>query len=323
MGICNCCKDQQILKPNLIDSETQTDDDYNINEQLINGKIINSDIIDEKKIQLIKAKNEITTEEKKMPYEIVLKDFLDEKINNTDIFPEKWYREEEKSKIIFSRRSIIAIINYEFDENNKDYNEIYNKPPLVISIKSNGTFINNEFQIVKSIFTAPKNTLPPNINIDTIAYYLIFEKKRNEWDPQIKEYKLIEGEEKNGLLYIKNKSPMIFVSERDIVEKKFDFMYNGSYYLFESSVNDEFYPIEKNVVRTVDIVFATQICEDENNFYFKNLTQMDAKVSLPQTLLNTALPNNITNYFTGGIKAMNNDYENGKLEMKEKGFIQE
>ena len=323
MGCNICSKDQQKPKPNLTESQTQTDDDYQIGEQLINGRLSNSEEVDKNQIQLTESNNEISQDEKKMSYEVVLKDFLDEKINDTNIFPEKWYREEEKSKIIISRRSIIAFINHAFSENNKDYNEIYNKPPLIISVKSDGTFINNEFQIVRSTFTAPKNTLPPNINIETIAYYLIFEKKRNEWDPQIKEYKCVEGEEQNGLLYNKTKSPMIFVSERDVIDKKFDFMNNGSYYLFESSVNDDLYPVEKNVVRTVDIIFITQIYEDENNIYFKNLTQMDAKVNVPQMFVNTTLPNNITNYYTGGIKAMNNDYENGKLETKNKGFIQE
>ena len=85
------------------------------------------------------------------------KDFLDEKIDNTEVFEKKWYNDLEKDKIIYSKRSIIAMLNKAFDPNNKDYKETHTKHPLFISIKSNGSFISDQFQVTKSIYIVNKN----------------------------------------------------------------------------------------------------------------------------------------------------------------------
>ena len=39
-----------------------------------------------------------------MPYELILKGHLDEKIDNIEIFDKKWYSALEKNKIIYSKR---------------------------------------------------------------------------------------------------------------------------------------------------------------------------------------------------------------------------
>lgn len=40
-----------------------------------------------------------------MPYEIILKDYLDEKIDGTELFDKKWYNNFEKDKIIYSKEA--------------------------------------------------------------------------------------------------------------------------------------------------------------------------------------------------------------------------
>ena len=72
----------------------------------------------------------------KMPYEIILKDYLDEKIDGTELFDKKLYNNFEKDKIIYSKRSILAMINKAFDDKNNEFKEFYNKPPLKVSSKS-------------------------------------------------------------------------------------------------------------------------------------------------------------------------------------------
>ena len=106
---------------------------------------------------------------------------------------------------------------------------------------------------------------------------------------------------------------MFLVSERDIVEKRYDFYYNGSYYNYESSVNDKFLPPEEGVTRIFDIISLQEIHDEGDNFVFRTITQMDAKVSLPQSLINTTLSGKLKNFYEGIIKAMNNDYEKGQL----------
>lgn len=329
MGCCQ--KSAQTTGKNLTESQTQTDD-QNMGDQLIDGRLTTvSNLNSAKKQNGIEIENinnqdnnDIKTDtmnENKMQYEIILKDFLNEEIDNTNVFPDNWYRDDEKSKIIYSKRSIVAMLDQAFAKDNTEYKEIYNKFPFVLNIKSEGSFINDNFQVVKSVYTAPKNTLPPKVNIQTLAYYLIFIDKRKQWDSQLKEYKCIEGIETNGIMYNRIKAPIILVSERDIAEKRVDFMYNGSYYLFESSVNDEIFPVEDGVVRLVDIIFFTQIYEDEENFYIRSLSQMDAKVSIPQMIVNVSLPNTLQNYYINGIKALKEDSEKGKLELKDSDFI--
>ena len=85
------------------------------------------------------------------------------------------------------------------------------------------------------------------------------------------------------------KSPMFLVSERDIVEKRYDFFYDGKFQTFESSVNDDYIPLIEKVTRINDIISIQQIIEENDNFVFRALTQMNAKVSLPQAIINTTL----------------------------------
>ncbi len=45
------------------------------------------------------------------------------------------------------------------------------------------------------------------------------------------------------------KSHKLLVSERDIIHKRYDFLHNGKFCSFESSVNDDYLSLEENVTR--------------------------------------------------------------------------
>jgi hypothetical protein len=329
MGFCCCCcKRSKIERKTFSEQQTQTDDD--IEENLIGDSNRESDV------NIIKVSQELPSTEKGkedtnqinvienlppekkelMPYEIVLKDYLDEKIDDTEVFDKKWYSDLEKDKIIYSKRSIIAMENKVFDEKNEEYKEIYNKPPLFIAIKA-GSFIIDQLQVTKNTYIINKNAFPKNTSIKMIAKYMLNTKERNSWDPQFKLYKVIEGSEEGKevkcILHNWMKSPMFLVSERDIVEKRFDFFYEGKFYSYESSVNDDYIPLEENVTRINDIICVQSISEENDNIVFRAITQMDAKVSLPQAIINTTLSGKLSDFYKGIINGINKDYEEGNL----------
>ena len=59
---------------------------------------------------------------------------------------------------------------------------------------------------------------------------------------------------------------MLFVSERDIVDKRYDFCINDIYYDFSSSVNDNFVPIDEDIVRMTDHCSVCKIYEEDNKY---------------------------------------------------------
>ena len=287
----------------------------------INKKEIKNDEMEENKNNdenIIKI--EINDNEKNnllMPYELILKEYLDEKIDSTEVFDKKWYSDLEKDKIIYSKRSIIAFIRSCFDEKNTEFIQLYNKDPLIIAINSKGTFLSNEFQVVRSIYTVNKSIYPPKTSIRMIAKYLNFIKERSSWDTQLKSYKIIEGTENGSEVkcIVQNwlKSPMFLVSERDIIDKRYEFFYEGKFYSCESSVNDDYYPLEENVTRINDIISIEELYEENENIVLKAITQMNTKVSLPQAIVNATLAKKLLDFYKGLADAMNNDFENGKL----------
>ena len=343
-----CCKGENIERKTFSEQQTQTDDDlngniYDPNNISSNRESNTNDIVNDNaaepnqqlsskendesdnKINLEndidnkdKNKDNNNQEDKKpMPYEIYLKDYLDEKIDNSEIFDNKWYNDIERGKIIYSKRVIIAMINKAFDEKNEEFKEIYNKPPLTLSIKSTGSFITDEFQVSKNVYIANKNSFPKNTSIKMISKYMLNTKERSSWDPQLKSYILIEGSEEGKevkcILHNWTKSPMFLVSERDCVDKRYDFFYEGKFYSFESSVNDDYIPLDEKVTRINDIIFIQQVYEENENIIFKALTQINAKVSLPQAIINATLSGKLLDFYKGVIDAINRDFEEGKL----------
>jgi len=253
----------------------------------------------------------------KMPYEIILKDYLDEKIDGTELFDRKWYNNYEKDKIIYSKRSILAMINKAFDDKNNEFKEFYNKPPLKVSSKESGSFITNEYNVIKSIYKVNKNAYPPNTSAKMISKYITNVKERTRWDNQLKKYEVIEGNEEgkeiNCLVHNWMKSPMFLVSERDSIEKRYEFCHEGKIYIFESSVNDDYYPLDEDVIRITNFIFIQVIYEEDDNIVIEGLTQVNPKVNLPQAVLIATIPTKLLDYLNGLEKGINNDFEEGKL----------
>ena len=162
-----------------------------------------------------------------------------------------------------------------------------------------------------------------NVNIKLIDKYMNIPKKRLSWDSSIRYYKIIEKakSEENEEVYLLHyicKSPFIFVSERDVVEKRYDFYENDIYYDFSSSVNENYIPIENNVVRITDHCSLYKMYEENDYFYFISITQMDTKSNLPNAMLTFQLPTNYKKWYDSLINSINkHNNENDKSESKE------
>lgn len=88
----------------------------------------------------------------------------------------------------------------------------------------------------------------------------------------------IEGDDSNYILYSHYNSPIFFISERDVLDKRAEFTHDNIYYCLSTSVDDEIKPIEENVIRIKSFINLFVIQEDEQFFHFKGFNQVDMKV---------------------------------------------
>lgn len=241
--------------------------------------------------------------------------YVDKGIDKTSIFPDSWYNIYEKGKIIYSKQSLLAVYREVFSpENNNDFKEVHNKDNLIVMTRDKGSFLSEKDNLIKTQYVIPKSDLP-KIHLKILFKYFFSEKERSTWDTQLKQYKIIEGtEDKVCILYKWLKSPIPLITERDIVEKKYDFEYDNELYSFTSSVDDNFYPLENNVTRIMNVMTFSHLWEDSDNFYYDALSQVDMKSTLPDTLIIGLLSGKLDNYYKAGIDAINKDYNDGKIE---------
>jgi hypothetical protein len=109
------------------------------------------------------------------------------------------------------------------------------------------------------------------------------------------------------LLHYICKSPMFFVSERDVVDKRYDFYEGDVYYDFSSSTKDDLIPSDENIVRITDHCSVCKIFEDNEGFNIISITQVDTKVSLPPAVINSQLPSRYKSWYDALVNEINND----------------
>ena len=73
-------------------------------------------------------------------------------------------------------------------------------------------------------------------------------------------------------------SPIFFISERDIVDKRVEFTYNNIYYNLSTSIDNESQPVKENIIRCTNYLNIYIITEDDEYFYFRGFNQIDTKV---------------------------------------------
>jgi hypothetical protein len=61
---------------------------------------------------------------------------------------------------------------------------------------------------------------------------------RMKWDKKFKEFYTMENGQICKIVYSRMNRPIFFISERDTIEKRYEFYINGNYYSYTSSVDD-------------------------------------------------------------------------------------
>ena len=227
------------------------------------------------------------------------------------IFPQKYMNLTESSpnfKSIFTKEKMINFIE-ELINDKTSFTPLVNQNGFDIYIKESGSIFSSQYPMIKMYYKIPKSAFTrPNVTVKLLDEYMNDPEKRLKFDNTIRAYKIIERINKEVyLLHYICKSPMFFVSERDVVDKRYDFYEGDVYYDFSSSTKDDLIPSDENIVRITDHCSVCKIFEDNEGFNIISITQVDTKVSLPPAVINSQLPSRYKSWYDALVNEINND----------------
>ena len=215
----------------------------------------------------------------------------------TLIFPEKYLNNTEKNiNFKFTDYNILNYIEKQLN-NEIDFEPLISKNGFDLYINKKGSIFNKDFPAIKQINKISKNEFPKGTTIQVLDFYMNNPEIRLKWDKSLKDYKIIEGDKNKYILHYICKSPMIFVSERDVIDKRYDFYSNNAFYDFSSSTNDNFLPEGKNIVRINDICSIFKMYEDGDDFKFMSITQVDTKMNIPPSMYSITMPGKLKEWY--------------------------
>jgi len=151
-----------------------------------------------------------------------------------------------------------------------------------------------------------KSSFKNKITIQDLRDMMYDPNRRANWDENVKSMNIVEGDYPNSYI-IKTwmKSPVFFISERDILDKRIEFWYNGVYYCFGNSIDEQFVPLEDGVVRCKILINGLIITESDDKFYILNFSQLDAKMILPEYFFNFLLPYKVKTFYKTLVEDLN------------------
>ena len=313
----NLVKNSVIQNENKNQNIEQNKNQNNINN---NNQEKNKDILIENEIK--EEKNKITNEqliseeeEKKENIKNILYSKFGLNLNKEIDFDEPLLKTDSplicdfEKNIIFTKGNLIELFDkyWKIDK----YKKIWDKDNLIIEINSEGTDINNKFNLIKVTYKQKKAEFNENCDIQTIIDFLYFPSLRLKWDKILKNFELIEGNiESNYIIRSLAKAPTFLMSERESLEKKFIFKNkdgNGMY-IISSSIPDDLFETKKDVVRIFNYINYYKIIDEGDYIGFYSLNQTDFKMPIPQFLINVTLPTTTKNWqisleqFAKGVK---------------------
>ena len=227
------------------------------------------------------------------------------------IFPQKYMNLTETSpdfKSIFTKEKMIKFIE-ELVNDKTSFTPLINKNGFDIYIKESGSIFSSQFPMIKMYYKIPKSSFTrQNVTVKLIDEYMNDPEKRLKFDNTIRAYKIIERINKEVyLLHYICKSPMIFVSERDVVDKRYDFYEGDVYYDFSSSTKDDLIPLDENIVRITDHCSVCKIFEDNDGFNIVSITQVDTKFNMPPAVMKTQLPTRYKEWYDALVNEINKE----------------
>ena len=227
------------------------------------------------------------------------------------IFPQKYMNLTESSpnfKSIFTKEKMINFIE-ELINDKTSFTPLVNQNGFDIYIKESGSIFSSQFPMIKMNYKIPKSSFTrQNVTVKLIDEYMNDPEKRLKFDNTIRAYKIIERINKEVyLLHYICKSPMIFVSERDVVDKRYDFYEGDVYYDFSSSTKDDLIPLDENIVRITDHCSVCKIFEDNDGFNIVSITQVDTKFNMPPAVMKTQLPTRYKEWYDALVNEINKE----------------
>ena len=234
-------------------------------------------------------------------------------LEEDNIFPLKYLNSLEKSenfKFEFTKEKMLNFIE-ELINDTKNFKPFISKNGFDIYVNESGSIFNNSIPMIKMYYKIPKSSFTrKNVTIQLIDEYMNDPEKRLSYDNTIRSYKIIEKINKEVyLLHYICKSPMLFVSERDVLDKRFDFYEGNIYYDFSSSTNDDLIPLEESTVRITDHCSVCKMYEENDEFNIISITQVDTKFNLPPAVMNSQLPTRYKEWYDALVNQINQDAE--------------
>ena len=112
-----------------------------------------------------------------------------------------------------------------------------------------------------------RRILGQNIDIQTVVKLL--NDTRTDWDKNIEIHEeVFKVSQEISIIHSALKSPNVFISARDFIEKRIQFLDQGVYYSYSSSVPDSVLPQIKKYCRCITIFSITILCLEKNELVF-------------------------------------------------------
>lgn len=186
---------------------------------------------------------------------------------------------------------------------------------MILSERKEGSFLTKSIPLTRMSFKIPRSDFPANTTVEMIASYTHGTANRKKWDKGVKEYKIIEGDDFNGILYTWMNSPIKLISERDLIEKKADFFIDGDFYSFSSSTENSIYEEVDQVTRILDYCCIFYISVEDDYFIFRTLSQIDIKSNFAP-MAKGLLPRKLKLWYSDLKTGMNKDHEEAVNKQK-------
>lgn len=229
-----------------------------------------------------------------------LKNFNYEKFSDKSLIHDKKSIRKEEENFDFSKEGLINFfVSY---TQNKELTILYDKPndPFFANFNKYGSVFTKDFYLGYHNYSLDITDLE-NVNHPEVIYNLMMKPELcQKWDKNVKLHEfLVEPTwEDEAIFSVSRKhfySPIMIISERDIIDKNILFYIDDILFSFSSSVPEgEYKELEKDVIRIIPQVclFVIRIEKTGNTKHavFHGLTQCDPKMPCPDWFLNFFLP---------------------------------
>lgn len=123
---------------------------------------------------------------------------------------------------------------------NLEYSDIKVKDKnLKLQIRKTGSVFSNKFYLISSDYIQPKKEFNKGITRKFIIDLMYKVDLRRKWDDTYKSLEKLEGNDEVYVIKSVLKSPIFIISERDVIDKRIEFVNEDIYYNFSSSVDSD------------------------------------------------------------------------------------